>query len=100
MKNPFDSSESKGKATIQDSMHGLANVLAFIATFLAFPAIYDLTQDVVREYLQNSFDMELLSEFGVWVWVGLASGAVFYVCRIAIFLSVVIIGERLLVAAF
>lgn len=95
-RNKSSPSTDKGKATVESSLFGMANMLALIAAFLVCPQIYEHSADPVYGYLLNSYGDRSLAEFGVFVWTGLSTACVYFLSRAIFVLALMVIAQRLL----
>ena len=93
------SSSDRGTSVVQDSLHGFANMLALAAAFLCAGQIWNFTSDPMYHFLMNTYGDASVAELGTYVWIGLASGAVYFLCRALIVLSLILISQRLVFMA-
>jgi len=99
-KSQSSTGQNKGQSTVESSLHGLAKMLALIAAFLACPQIYAFSADPVYAYLLDSYGDEFIAGIGVYVWTGISTAAVYYFCKVFFVLSLMVIGQRLIMFAF
>jgi len=88
--------QQKGRKTVEDSLQGLASMLALIAAFLVMPQIYEYTANPVHAYLFKSYGDYSLATLGTYVWTFLATACVYYFSKAMIVLSLMLIAQRLL----
>lgn len=91
---------NRGQSTVENSFHGMANMLALIAAFLVAPQIYEHSANPVYAYLLNSYGDASLAELGVYVWTFLATATAYYLSRAIFVLALMLIAQRLLMFAF
>ena len=63
---------NRGQKSIEDSLHGLASMLALIAGFLVMPQIYEFSGQPVYNYLLRSYGDASIAELGKYVWTFLS----------------------------
>jgi len=91
---------NRGQKSIENSLHGLAGMLALVAAFLVMPQIYEFTGDPVYNYLLDSYGDSSVAELGKYVWTFLATACVYFFSRAIFVLALVLIAQRLLMFAF
>ena len=74
-------------------------MLALAAAFLCAGQIWNFTSDPMYHFLMNTYGDASVAELGTYVWIGLASGAVYFLCRALIVLSLILISQRLVFMA-
>jgi hypothetical protein len=89
--------QNKGHGVIEQSMFGLASVLATIAALLASGWIHQFTAAYVYGLLLSSYGDVDMATLGMYLWDLLATAAVFFITRAIIVLAMMIIATRLLV---
>lgn len=90
---------NRGQSTVENSLHGLASMLAFIAAFLVAPQVYDVSAQPVYEYLLRNYGDHTIATLGIYVWTFLATACVYFISRAVIVLSVMLIAQRLILFA-
>lgn len=90
------SQSNRGQKSIEDSLHGLASVLALIAAFLVMPQIYEFSAQPVYTYLLRSYGDESIAYLGIYVWTFLATACVYFLSRAMFVLALILIAQRLL----
>lgn len=100
MFNKSKSPGNRGQSTVESSLHGMANMLAFIAAFMVAPQIFEHSADPVYGYLLNAYGDSSLAGLGVYVWTFLATAVVYFLSRAIFVLALMLIAQRLLVLAF
>ena len=91
---------NRGQKTIEDSMHGLATVLALLAALMCSGLIFEHTYDPAFNYLVDAYGDDSLAELGAFGFGVLSTATVFFLARIFIVLALTLIASRLLVYAF
>ncbi len=93
-KNPQPNTGNKGMGIVQDSMFGLATIVAIITAFLMSGIIDQYTAPWIHKFMLNSYRDEDLAAFGTLVWDGLATFAVYYIAKIFYVLALIFIVTR------
>jgi len=88
----------RGRATVESSLHGFANVLALFAALLACMPIYENSQWAYELFLQTWRDHSLAS-LGVFAYTGLGTAAVYYICRAMFVMAAMFIAARIYMLA-
>lgn len=97
-KNP-SGQPGRGHQTIESSMHGLATVLAAVAALLCSGVIFEYTYPYAFEYMADAFGDDALGQLGAVGFGALATATVFFIARIVLVLSLMLIASRVMVYA-
>lgn len=90
---------SRGRKTIESSFHGLATVLALIAALAVSVPIFQHTYEPAYDYFLATYYEETLAHVGAFTFGTLCVAAVFYIARIFIVISLMLIASRVVMFA-
>ncbi len=91
--------QSRGHASVESSLHGLATTLAIFAALLCSGPIFEYTYDPAFEYMANAYGDEALAQLGAFGFGALSCAAVFFLSRVVFVLAVTLIVSRLAMMA-
>lgn len=92
-------SQSRGRKTIEDSLQRLATFLALIAALAVGVPIFQHTYEPAYDYFLDAFYEETLAQLGAFTFGALCTGAVYYICKIFIVISLMLIASRVVMFA-
>ena len=90
----FRNFRDRGAKTVEGSLHGLATVLALIAALAVSVPIFEHTYDPAYEYFFDTYHEETLAQLGAFAFGMLCIAAVFFIARIFIVISLMLIASR------
>lgn len=89
-------SPSNRGQSVENSLHGMANMLALVTALLVAPQIYDYTSQPVYQYMLRAYNDSSLATLGMYAWIFASTATVYFLSRAIFVLCLMLLTQRLL----
>ncbi len=84
------------RSTIEDSLHGLATIIALMAALLSSGQIWEAVYPLMYDYLWDAYDFDEIAMLGAGAFSLLSIAVVFFICRIVFVLGLMVLAQNVL----